>query len=254
MSDTRTLQEALNASDAFDDRYDRKPVAELPVPIHDVNMMRLRAVLMQLDISAEQMIYTISAALVDARFACALDAAIEAKDPEAMRIFVVSACDHMIGQDAKSSPMSIRDAVRRMNAYALKHVEKLIEPAAIETKVTAWLDSAMRKFVLLVIGLKDDYGRLEIAEHEKNVIAKTIAERCRAAVERVLPAMVDKAIAELDGEWEKILADALKSVKKSFNHKLTREMEKRLGVEADNRMNTLLTRALNDGDSGEGEL
>ena len=248
---TNQLQEALNA---FDDRYERRPVAELPVPIHDVNMVQLRHALMSANtLSAEQMIYAISMALIDARFACAIDAIIEAKEPGALHNFVVAACAHTIGQDPKSSPMTIRDAVRRMNAYALKHVERLIEPAAIETKVTAWLDSTLRTFVLRVVGLKDDYGRLEIADHE-NIIAKTIAERCRAAVERVLPALLDKAIAELDVEWEKVLGEAIKQVKKSFNHKLTREMEKRLQVEAENRLNTLLTRALNDGGSEATEL
>jgi hypothetical protein len=239
-------------------QYEEPVRPQLTVSIHDVDMKRLREHLNAVPgLSAEQMIYAISMALVDARFACALDAIIEAKEPGALLTYVASAHRSAIGETVESSPRTMREAVRRMNAYAIKSVEKLIQPEAIEKKVEGWLHTAMKKYVFLVVGLKDDYGRLELIEGNNSgappLLAKLVIERCRVAVDAAWAPLVDKAIAELNSEWDKILADALKSVKRSFNHKLTREMEKRLSAEADNRLTVLLTRALDD-DAGEGEL
>jgi hypothetical protein len=231
---------------------------ELPVPTHDVDMSVIRKALMSSTLPAEQVIYAVSMALVDAHFACAIEGILLAKEPGALEAYVASGFKLAFGDNFESSPRTMREAVRRMNAHAIRSIEQIIQPESIAKKVETWLDGAMKKYIMLVVGLKDDYGRLELIENHNNsnipppstVLAKTVAERCRAAVEKVWTPMVDKALAELNGEWEKILADAMKNIKRSFNHKLTRELERRISIEADHRMTELLTRALSD-DGGE---
>lgn len=236
-------------------KYEPPMQPQLTVPVHDVNLVRLRKSLNAAALSAEQFIYAISMALVDARFAYAVDVIIDAKEPGALEAYVVAAHRDAIGDAAATtSPRTMREAVRRMNAFAIKAVGKFIQPEAITQQVHEWLAQAMKKYVLMVVGIKDDYGRLELIDpsgsKEPPLLTRIVADRCRAAVDKVWPVLVDKAIAELASEWDKILAEVLKNNKRNFSYKLTREMEKRLTAEVDHQMETLLTRALAD-DGGE---